>query len=141
MLQPRSTAARLCLNGVLLILAGYFCGAAIPHVPYPRIMLAAHSAGFMASGILSILAGLMLHTSLTSLSPGAARVAFFAHLTLWPLSLSEVVAAFWGTNQALAIAGAQAPGGAPWQESLVGAMHAIPALSLIIGWAVLAGGM
>jgi hypothetical protein len=143
MLHPRSTAARLCLNGVLLILAGYLCGAAIPHVPYPRIMLAAHSAGFMASGILSILAGLMLHTSLTSLSPGAARVAFFAHLTLWPLSLSEVAAAFWGTNKALAIAGAQAgaPGGAPWQESLVIAMHAIPALALMAAWAVLAWGM
>ena len=143
MLQPRSTAARLCLNGALLILSGYLCGAAIPHVPYPRIMLAAHSAGFMASGILSILAGLMLHTSLSSLSPGAARVAFFAHLTLWPLSLSEVAAAFWGTNKALAIAGAQAgaPGGAPWQESLVIAMHAIPALALMAGWAILAWGM
>ena len=32
MLRAHSTAARLVLNGALLILAGYLCGAAIPHV-------------------------------------------------------------------------------------------------------------
>jgi hypothetical protein len=143
MLRARSTAARLVLNGALLVLAGYVCGAAIPHVPYPRIMVAAHSAGFMASGILSILAGLLVQTSLTSLSPRASRVAIAGHLTLWPLSFSEVAAAFWGTNKALAIAGAQAgaPGGAPWQETLVVAAHAIPALALMVSWSVLAWGM
>ena len=141
MLRTRSTAARLVLNGALLILAGYLCGAAIPHVPHPRIMLAAHSAGFMASGILSILAGLMLQTSLTSLSPRAATLVFYGHLTLWPLSFSEVAAAFWGTNKALAIAGAGAAGGTPAQEAVVIAMHAIPALCLMGAWALLAWGM
>ena len=143
MLRARCNAARLVLNGALLILAGYLCGAAIPHVPHPRIMLAAHSAGFMASGILSILAGLMIQASLTSLSPGAARVVLFGHLTLWPLSFSEVAAASWGTNKALAIAGAQAGavGGTPWQETLVIALHAIPALALMVAWALLAWGM
>jgi hypothetical protein len=43
-MHRESTAAHLVLNGALLILARYLCGAAIPHVPYPRIMLAAHSA-------------------------------------------------------------------------------------------------
>jgi hypothetical protein len=38
-------AACLALNGALLMLAGLLVGAAIPAVPYPRIMLAAHSAG------------------------------------------------------------------------------------------------
>lgn len=143
MLRSQSNAAPLVLNGALLILAGYLCGAAIPHVPYPRIMLAAHSAGFMASGILSILAGLMSQASLTSLSPGAGRAVLIGHLTLWPLSFSEVAAAFWGTNKALAIAGAQAGagGGAPWQEDLVIAMHAIPAVALMVAWALLAWGM
>ncbi len=143
MVRTRTCAAPLVLNGALLILAGYLCGAAIPHVPYPRIMLAAHSAGFMASGILSILAGLVIQASLTSLSPRATRVVFLGHLTLWPLSLSEVAAAFWGTNKALAIAGAQAgaTGGAPWQETLVVALHAIPALALMVAWALLAWGM
>lgn len=139
----RTAAARLVLNGAFLILAGYLCGAAIPHVPHPRIMVAAHSAGFMASGILSILAGLLLQTKLSSLSAGAARIAFFGHLTLWPLSFSEVAAAFWGTNKALAIAGAQAgaTGGEPWQETLVIASHAIPALSLMVAWTLLTWGM
>lgn len=51
MLRARSTAARLVLNGAVLILVRHLCGEAMPHVPYPRIMLAAHSAGSMASGI------------------------------------------------------------------------------------------
>jgi hypothetical protein len=141
--RARSIAARLVLNGALLILTGYLCGAAIPHVPHPRIMLAAHSAGFMASGILSILAGLMVQTSLTSLTPRGATVAIFGHVMLWPLSFSEVAAAFWGTNKALAIAAAQAgaTGGEPWQETLVILAHAIPALALMAAWAVLAWGM
>jgi hypothetical protein len=43
------TAVCLALNGALLMLAGLVVGAAIPAVPYPRLMLAAHSAGFTAS--------------------------------------------------------------------------------------------
>jgi hypothetical protein len=131
------------MNGVFLILTGYLCGAAIPHVPHPRLMLAAHSAGFMASGMLSIIGGLMVQTSLTTLSARAGRVALWGHVMLWPLSCSEVAAAFWGTNKALAIAGAQAgaTGGAPWQETVVIAAHAIGAVCLMAAWVMLASGM
>ena len=51
-------ATCLALNGALLMLAGLLVGAAIPAAPYPRIMLAAHSAGFTDSGLISMLAGL-----------------------------------------------------------------------------------
>ena len=45
------------------MLAGLFVGAAIPAVPYPCLMLAAHSAGFIAGGLLSMIAGLSLSSS------------------------------------------------------------------------------
>jgi hypothetical protein len=70
------------LNGALLILGGYLCGPAIPLSPYPRLMLAAHSAGFLASGIVSVLAGLMVRASFTSLSAWGARVAVAGHVAL-----------------------------------------------------------
>jgi uncharacterized membrane protein len=124
------------------MLAGLFTGAAIPAVPYPRLMLAAHSAGFTDSGLISMLAGVLLSSSLCSLPPRVASVVVWAHVALWPLCLAEVAAAFWGTTKVLRIAGAQAgaTGGAPWQETTVIICHAIPALGLMVAWTVLAWG-
>ena len=77
-----------------------------------------------------------------------------------------MAAAFWGTNQALRIAGgsgaeprldgaggsgaeprldgagvqAGATGGGPWQEAVVTACHAIPGLALIVAWTILVWG-
>jgi hypothetical protein len=135
-------AACLALNGTLLMLAGLFCGVAIPHVPYPRLMLTAHSSGFTDSGLISMVAALLLSTSLCSLSPLAEKVVVWAHIVLWPLCFSEVAAAFWGTTKLLKIAGAQAgaPGGAPWQENIVIFCHIIPATILIVAWSLLVWG-
>jgi len=136
-------AVWLALNGALLMLAGLFAGAAIPFVPYPRLMLSAHNAGFTVSGTLSMVAGLLLASSLCSLPPRAAWVVIWAHVALWPLSLSEVAAAFWGTNKALPLAAGEAgaTGGAPWQEAVVIVCHAVPALMLIAAWVFLVGGV
>lgn len=137
-----AAAAALALNGSLLMLAGLFAGAAIPAVPYPRLMLAAHSAGFTLSGVITMLAALLLKSSLCSVSARPAALITWAHVLLWPLCLSEVAAAFWGTNQTLRIAGAEAgaPGGAAWQETLVTVCHAIPALALIGAWMLIVWG-
>lgn len=106
-------------------------------------MLAAHSAGFTDSGLVSMLAALLLSSKLCSVSPRVASVIIWAHLSLWPLSLSEVAAAFWGTTKALRIAGAQAgaPGGTPWQETTVIVCHAFPALALVTAWVLLVWGV
>jgi len=135
--------AGLALNGALLMLAGLLAGAFIPFVPYPRLMLSAHNAGFTVSGMLSMVAGLLLGSSLCSIPPRAVRAVIWAHVALWPLSLSEVAAAFWGTNKALPLAGAEAgaPGGAPWQEAIVIICHAVPALALMVAWVLLAWGV
>jgi hypothetical protein len=141
MTLPRP-AIYLALNGTLLMVAGLLCGAAIPATPYPRLMLAAHSAGFTLSAVVSILAALLIGTSLCSLPSRAASVVVWGHIVLWPLCFSEVAAAFWGTTKALKIAGAQAgaPGGTPLQENIVIVCHAIPAVGLLIAWSLVVWG-
>lgn len=134
---------RLALNGAGLILAGLICGALIPAAPYPRLMLSAHNAGFTVSGTLSILAALLLNSSLSSIPRRPAAVVVWGHVSLWVLSFSEVAAAFWGTNQALPLAAAEAgaTGGTPWQEMLVTVCHVVPAILLIVAWVILVWGV
>lgn len=130
------------MNGAGLLLDSLLAGAAIPAEPYPRLMLAAHSAGFADSGLISMVAAVLLSSSLCSLRPRAARVAVWAHLALWPLSLSEVAGAFWGTAKFLQIAGAQArPRGRAWQETIMGICHVLPALALMVAWALIVWGV
>jgi len=133
----------LALNGALLMLVGLFVGAAIPLVPYPRLMLSAHNAGFTVSGTLSMVAAFLLSSSLCSLPRRAARLVISGHVALWALSLSEVAAAFWGTNKAtpLAAAEAGARGGAQWQETIVIICHVFPALVLMVAWILLVWGV
>ena len=69
MSPERLPASCLALNGALLMFAGLLVGAAIPLVPYPRLMLSAHNAGFTVSGTLSMVAGLLLNSSLCTISP------------------------------------------------------------------------
>jgi len=133
----------LALNGALLMLVGLFVGAAIPLVPYPRLMLSAHNAGFTVSGTLSMVAAFLLSSSLCSIPRRAARVVISGHVALWGLSLSEVAAAFWGTTKAtpLAAAEAGAHGGAQWQETIVIICHVFPALMLMVAWGLLVWGV
>jgi hydroxylaminobenzene mutase len=142
MIRPHA-AVWLALNGAGLMLAGLVAGALIPVTPYPRLMLSAHNAGFTVSGTLSIVAALLLGSALATIPPRAASVVVWGHVALWALSLSEVAAAFWGTNQALPLAAAEAgaPGGAQWQETFVTVCHVLPALVLLAAWAILVWGV
>ena len=136
-------AAWLALNGALLMFVGLFVGAAIPLVPYPRLMLSAHNAGFTVSGTLSMLAALLLAASLCTISGRSAKIVIVGHVALWFLSASEVAAAFWGTKQALPLAAGEAgaQGAAQWQETLVTFCHIVPAILLIIAWGILVWGV
>ena len=142
-MSSRRPATWLALNGVLLMLVGMFAGVAIPFVPYPRLMLSAHNAGFTVSGTLSLVAAFLLSSSLCSIPRRAATVVIVGHVVLWVLSFSEVAAAFWGTNKALPLAAAEAGahGGAPWQELTVTLCHAVPAILLMVAWALLVWGV
>jgi hypothetical protein len=132
----------LALNGALLMFTGLLVGAAIPLVPYPRLMLSAHNAGFTVSGMLSMVAALLLSSSLCSIPGRAAAWVFWGHVALWPLSFSEVAGAFWGTKRAIPLAAAEAgaPGGTPMQEMIVILCHAVPAILLMVAWAILVWG-
>jgi len=142
-MSQKRPAAWLALNGALLMLVGLFVGAAIPLVPYPRLMLSAHNAGFTVSGTLSMIAALLLAASLCDLSRRSANVVIAGHVGLWVLSAAEVAAAFWGTKEAIPLAAAEAgaPGGAQWQETVVTLSHVIPALFLIAAWGILVWGV
>ena len=142
-MNPLRPAILLALNGALLLLVGLFVGAAIPLVPYPRLMLSAHNAGFTVSGTLSMLAAFLLSSSLCSIPRCAASAVISGHVALWVLSFSEVAAAFWGTNKATPLAAAEAGalGGAQWQEMIVILCHALPALMLMVAWGILIWGI
>lgn len=133
----------LAVNGALLMLVGMLVGAAIPLVPYPRLMLSAHNAGFTVSGTVSILAAFLLNSSLSTIPRPAATVVILGHVSLWALSFSEVAGAFWGTNQAtpLAAAEAGAQGGGQWQELIVLICHVVPAIMLMVAWLLLVLGV
>ena len=141
MTRPRF-AMWLALNGSLLMFTGLLVGAAIPLVPYPRLMLSAHNAGFTVSGMLSMVAALLLGSSLCSISGRAAAWVIWGHVALWPLSFSEVAGAFWGTKRAIPLAAAEAgaPGGTQMQEMIVILCHAVPAILLIVAWAIIVWG-
>jgi len=135
-------AESLALNGALLMFTGLLVGAAIPIAPYPRLMLSAHNAGFTVSGMLSMVAALLLSSSLCSIPDWGTTWVIWAHIALWPLSFSEVAGAFWGAKLAIPLAAAEAgaPGGTPSQEMIVIICHAVPVLLLVGAWALLVWG-
>src|SRR5262245_42188620 len=61
----------------------------------------------------------------------------------WPVMLSEMANAWWGTKNTLPIAAQQAgaAGGAAWQEGIVTAAHAVGAIVLIVCWGTILGGI
>jgi (hydroxyamino)benzene mutase len=66
-----------------------------------------------------------------------AKFLIAAPWLIWPVMLTEMANAWWGTRQMLPIAASQAgaPGAAAWQEGLVTATHGIGAIVLIVYWA------
>jgi hypothetical protein len=135
-------AFQLAANGALLILVGLLLGPAIGAVPYPRLMLSAHTI-FLGIGMLSLLAAMLLKTDLCVLSRRGGRFVVFAHVFEWVLCFSQVAGAAWGTIKALPIAGAQAgaTGGTPWQENLVLVCQLVPSLFLLFAWVLLVWGV
>lgn len=132
----------LVANGASMMLAGLLLGLAIAPAPYPRLMLTAHIQ-FLVNGMMSVLAGLLLATSLSVVGRLGGRLILLGHVLLWAVCLSEVAGAIWGTSKALPIAAGQAgaAGGASWQETVVLLCHLVPGVALIIAWALLVVGI
>lgn len=127
---------------MLLILVGLVWGGVVPHTPYPRLALGAHIQ-FLTNGLLLIVAAVLLLKLPHRVGRRSVRVMLLAAWLIWPMALSEVANAWWGTTQTLPLAAHQAaaPGGQPWQELLVKLAHLAAGLALIVAWGLLTIGV
>ena len=136
-----SSSRQILIHGLMLVLAGLVWGLVVPNTPYPRLALGAHIQ-FETNGLLFIVLATLLLALPHRVGRLSVRVMLLAAWLTWAMALSEVANAWWGTNQMLPIAAAQAgaTGGAPWQELLVKLTHIGAGLSLIVAWLLLVVG-
>ena len=136
-----SSSRQILIHGLMLVLVGLVWGLVVPNTPYPRLALGAHIQ-FETNGLLFIVLATLLLALPHRVGRLSVRVMLLAAWLTWAMALSEVANAWWGTNQMLPIAAAQAgaTGGAPWQELVVKLTHIGAGLSLIVGWSLLVVG-
>jgi hydroxylaminobenzene mutase len=136
-----SSSRQILVHGLMLVLAGLVWGLVVPNTPYPRLALGAHIQ-FETNGLLFIVLATLLLALPHRVGRLSVRVMLLAAWLTWAMALSEVANAWWGTNQMLPIAAAQAgaTGGAPWQELVVKLTHIGAGLSLIVAWLLLVVG-
>ena len=129
-------------QGAVYMLVGLIWGMVIPATPFPRLALGAHIQ-LTAHGVMFLVAGLViLHLPKTIGSVSAIILAAGPWLT-WPVMLSEMANAWWGTRKMLPIAAEQAGavGAEAWQETIVTVAHLIGAVALIAFWGVILVGL
>jgi hydroxylaminobenzene mutase len=132
---------QILIHGLALVMAGLVWGFVVPHAPYPRLALMAHIQ-FLTNGILIIvMAGLLLALP-HRVGPRGVGVMLMAAWLIWPMALSEVANAWWGTSQMLPIAAGQAGarGGVGWQETVVKMTHIAAGFGLVVAWGLLVVG-
>ena len=136
-----SSSRQILIHGLMLVLAGLVWGLVVPNTPYPRLALGAHIQ-FETNGLLFIVLATLLLALPHRVGRLSVRVMLLAAWLTWAMALSEVANAWWGTNQMLPIAAAQAgaTGGAPWQELVVKLTHIGAGLSLMVAWSLLVVG-
>ncbi|HEX4796581.1 MAG TPA: hypothetical protein VH370_22510 [Humisphaera sp.] len=124
------------------MLVGLVWGLIVPHTPYPRLALGAHIQ-LTGSGIMFLVAGLVI--AHLNLGTGQfSRVILLAGPWItWPMALSEIANAWWGTSKMLPIVAHQggAAGAAPWQEAIVAITHVVAGLFIIVYWATVLWGL
>jgi hydroxylaminobenzene mutase len=132
---------QILMHGLLLVLAGLLWGFAIPATPHPRLALGAHIQ-FVTNGLLVVVMAALLLKLPHNVGPKSALVMLVATWLVWPMALSEAANAWWGTNQMLPIAAAQANavGGSAWQESVVKLTHIAAGIGLVVAWGLLVVG-
>jgi len=124
------------------MLVGLVFGIIVPQTPYPRLALGAHIQ-LTGSGIMFLVAGLVI----AHLNLGARGFSRFMLLAtpwiIWPMALSEVANAWWGTSKMLAIVAHEggAIGAAPWKEAIVAITHIVASLFIIAYWGIILGGI
>jgi (hydroxyamino)benzene mutase len=137
--QDRSR--QILIHGLALVMAGLLWGFVVPHTPYPRLALDAHIE-LVSNGLLIIVLAALLLKLPHQVGPKSVAIMLLSVWLIWPMALSEVANAWWGTTQILPIAAheAGATGGAAWQELMVKLTHIIGGLGLVVAWALLIAG-
>ncbi len=129
-------------QGVAFMLVGLVWGMAIPATSFPPLALGAHIQ-LTGSGLMFLVAGLVI--SHLGLGDGRfeRRILIAGPWLTWPMVLSEMANAWWGTRKMLQIAGQQAgaPGAAAWQEGLVTVAHLIGAVVVLVYWGTILRGL
>jgi (hydroxyamino)benzene mutase len=132
---------QILAHGMMLVMVGLIWGFVVPHTLYPRLALGAHIQ-FLTNGILIIIIAVLLRMLPHQVGPKSSGVMLLAAWLTWPMVLSEVANAWWGTTQMLPIAAGQAgaSGGAAWQELVVKLTHITAGLGLVFAWGLLFAG-
>ena len=137
------TVSRSILRqGAVYMLVGLIWGMVIPATPFPRLALGAHIQ-LTVHSVMFLVAGLViLHLPKTTGSVSATILTAGPWLT-WPVMLSEMANAWWGTLKMLPISAEQAgaKGAEAWQEYVVTVTHLIGAVALIAFWGVILVGL
>ena len=133
-----SGGRQILIHGLALVFVGLVWGLFVPNAPYPRLALGAHIQ-FETNGLLFIVVATVLLTLPHSAGRNSICVMVVSAWLTWLMALSEVANAWWGTNQMLPIAAAQAgaTGGRPWQELVVTLTHIAAGIGLIVTFALL----
>ncbi len=141
MMNTQDRSRHILIHGLLLVLAGLLWGFVVPLTPHPRLALAAHIQ-FVTNGLLIIVMAALLLKLPHRVGPKSAAVMLLAVCLIWTMALSEAANAWWGTNQMLPIAAAQAgaSGGLAWQELVVKLTHIAAGLALVAAWGLLVVG-
>ena len=140
-MNTQDRGRQILIQGLLLVMAGLLWGIVVPHTPHPRLALGAHIQ-FVSGGVLFIIMAAILLKLPNNVGPKAATTTLLAAWLNWPMTLSEVANAWWGTSKMLPIAAGQAGavGGAAWQELVVTLTHTVAGLALVIAWGLLIAG-
>jgi hydroxylaminobenzene mutase len=126
-------------QGAVYMLVGLVWGMVIPATPFPRLALGAHIQ-LTIHGIMFLVAGLVIAHLPLAKRGASANVLIAGPWLTWPVMLSEMANAWWGTRKMLPITAAQAGaiGAEPWQEAIVMVAHLIGAIVLIAYWGIIA---
>ena len=129
-------------QGVVYMLVGLVWGMVIPSTPFPRLALGAHIQ-LTAHGVMFLLAGLVILHLPQATGRLSATILTAGPWLTWPVMLSEMANAWWGTRKMLPIAAEQAgaTGAEAWQETIVTLAHLIGAVVLIAFWGVILIGL
>lgn len=142
MTGPAGVSRSNLRQGAVYMMVGLVWGMAVPTTPFPRLALGAH-VQLTAHAVMFLVAGLVIWR----LGLGAGRVSGMILTSgpwlTWPVMLSEMANAWWGTRNMLPIAASQAgaPGAAGLQEGVVTATHLVGAVVLLVYWGTILAGL